>query len=179
MDGKSMFSRVKKRLSDISLNPYEKSLALAFLAALLLGLWLPQRIAVATSPSLEHRVFFLIHPKTGNIETGAYLVVKQHDTSFIKQGLNKDTDNLMKQVGCSPGQSLTKDVEGQFFCDDELLGKALITDSHGNLLPQFNYSGTVPDDSYFLIGSHPRSFDSKYFGFIHSDDILHKAVPLW
>jgi len=179
MGEKSMFNRIKKRISNIGLKPYEKSLALAFLAALLLGLWLPQRIAVATSPSLDHRVFFLVHGETGSIETGDYLVVKQHDTSFIKQGLNKDTDNLMKQVGCSPGQSLTKDVEGKFFCDDELLGKALITDSHGNLLPQFNYSGTVPDDSYFLIGSHPRSFDSKYFGFIHSDDILHKAVPLW
>jgi len=179
MDGKSIFSRVKKRLSDISLSPYEKSLALAFLAALLLGLWLPQYIAVATSPSLEHRVFFLVHAKTGSIETGTYLVVKQRDTSFIKQGLNKETDNLMKQVGCSPGQSLTKDVEGQFFCDDRFLGKALITESHGDSLPQFNYSGTVPDDSYFLVGSHPRSFDSKYFGFIHSDDIIHKAVPLW
>ncbi|MBU1057610.1 MAG: S26 family signal peptidase [Proteobacteria bacterium] len=179
MDGKSMFSRVKKRLSDISLDPYEKSLALAFLAALLLGLWLPQRIAVATSPSLNHRVFFLVHSKAGAIKTGDYLVVKQHDTSFIKQGLNKETDNLMKQVGCSPSQSLIRDVEGQFFCNDEFLGRSLITDSHGNPLPQFNYSGTVPDDSYFLIGSHPRSFDSKYFGFIHSDDILHKAVPLW
>ena len=174
-----MFNRIKKRISNIRLKPYEKSLALAFLAALLLGLWLPQRIAIATSPSLDRRVFFLVHPETGSIETGDYLVVKQHDTSFIKQGLNKETDILMKQVGCSPGQSLTRDTEGQFFCDNKFLGKTLVIDSHGNSLPQFNYSGTVPDDSYFLIGSHPRSFDSKYFGFIHSDDILHKAVPLW
>jgi conjugal transfer pilin signal peptidase TrbI len=174
-----MLSRVKKRISNIRLKPYEKSLAIAFLAALLLGLWLPQRIAIATSPSLDHRVFFLVHPEAGSIKTGDYLVVKQHDTSFIKQGLNKETDNLMKQVGCSPGQSLTRDMEGQFFCDNAFLGKSLVTDSRGNLLPQFNYNGTVSDDSYFLIGSHPRSFDSKYFGFIHSDDILHKAVPLW
>lgn len=179
MGGKSMFNRVKKKISSIRLNPYEKSLALAFLAALLLGLWLPQRIAVATSPSLDHRVFFLVHPGAGSIETGDYLVAKQHDTSFIKQGLNKETNNLIKQVGCSPGQSLTKDMEGKFFCGDKLLGEPLIRDSHGNLLPQFNYNGTVPDDSYFLVGSHPRSFDSKYFGFIHSGDILHKAVPLW
>jgi len=179
MDGKSMFSRIKKRISDISLNPYEKSLALAFLAALLLGLWLPQRIAVATSPSLEHRVFFLVHAKAGTIKTGDYLVVKQHDTPFIKRGLNKETDNLIKQVGCSPGQIVTRNEERQLFCDGRSLGTSLITDSQGNLLPQFNYSGTVPDDSYFLVGSHPRSFDSKYFGFIHSDDIVHKAFPLW
>jgi type IV secretory pathway protease TraF len=59
------------------------------------------------------------------------------------------------------------------------LGKALEQDSKGQTLPRFRYSGTVPAGSFFMVGANPRSFDSKYFGFIHVDEILYKALPLW
>ena len=157
----------------------EQAQALVFLAAILAGAWLPRRIIISTSPSLQHRVFFLTSVNIKKIKNGDYLVFRHTDTTFVHKGLNGDNDRLTKKVGCSPGETLTKDAEGQFFCGHQLLGKALRTDSQGRQLPSFQFLGLVPGNNYFMLGSNPRSFDSRYFGFVHADDILYKALPLW
>lgn len=30
-----------------------------------------------------------------------------------------------------------------------------------------------------MVGTHPRSYDSKYYGFIDVHEISHQALPLW
>jgi len=178
METKSISDSIGKKRLLQRLSKREKSIALMFLAALLAGLWLPPRIIVATSPSLNHRVFFLIKEKS-KIKTGDYLVFRHIKTTFVDSGLYKENNRLIKQVGCSPGETQTRDVNDRFFCEQKLLGKALTRDSKGRDLPQFNFIGPVPDDNFFMVGSNPRSFDSKYFGFIQADEILYKALPLW
>ena len=180
METKSISDSIGKKGLFQKLSNREISIALVFLAALLAGLWLPPRIIVSTSASLNHRIFFLTNAG-GKIKTGDYLVFrhKSETKTFVKRGLNKENDRLIKQVGCSPGETLTRDADNQFFCGQILLGKSLATDSKGRDLPQFNFTGPVPDNNYFMVGSNPRSFDSKYFGFIHADEILYKALPLW
>lgn len=160
------------------LNNREKTLAITVLAALLTGVWLPGRIIVSTSPSLDHRVFFLSRTK-GIIEKGDYLVFKHKETSFVRKGLNPDNDRFIKKVGCSPGEHLSMDPEKKFFCGERELGTALDSDSKGRALPLFEFTGPVPDNSYFMVGTNPRSFDSKYFGFVHADEILYKVLPIW
>ena len=157
----------------------EKTIALVILAALLVGAWLPARIIVSTSSSLKHRVFFLVPVHTKKIQTGDYLVFRHNDTTFVNKGLNSENDRLIKKVGCSPGEFLTSDADRLFTCNKRGVGKALDRDSSGRLLPQFEFNGPMPDNNFFMIGSNPRSFDSRYFGFIHADDILYKALPLW
>lgn len=159
-------------------NKQEKTLAVVVLAAVLIGSWLPGRIIISTSPSLAHRVFFLTHA-TNSIKNGDYLVFGLSDTNFIRKGLHPENDHLVKQVGCCHGDTLSTDNESNYFCGPKLLGTALKTDSTGRPLPHFDYSGPVPENSYFMVGENPRSFDSKYFGFIHAKDILYKAIPLW
>ena len=162
----------------LNLNSREKTLAIVVLAALLVGAWLPERIIVSTSPSLEHRLFFLT--RTNNeIKIGDYLVFRHEDTSFVHKGLARENNRMVKKVGCSPGNILSNDIERNYFCGQTQLGVALQTDSKGRSLPLFQFSGPVPEDSYFMVGTNPRSFDSKYFGFVHADDILYKAFPLW
>ncbi|MHB8810649.1 MAG: S26 family signal peptidase [Desulfobulbaceae bacterium] len=165
---KRLFRRLRGR---------EKAIALVVLAALLVGVWLPERIIVATSASLDYRVFFLVPASA--IKSGDYLVFRHSDATFVPQGLNRDNNRLIKRVGCGPGETLTSDGERQFFCNGILLATALDRDSKGQALPRFHYSGTVPAGSFFMVGSNPRSFDSKYFGFINVDEILYKALPLW
>ena len=169
---KKIFRKLGKR---------EKAIGIVVLAALLVGGWLPGRLAVSTSPSLQHRIFFLSQVKTENINNGDYLVIQHTDGSspFVRKGIKPDNNRLIKQVGCAPGMRLRRDMDRQFFCEDKLIGKALIKDSKGHLLPEFHFGGIVPDNSFFVVGSNPRSFDSKYFGFVHADDILYKALPLW
>jgi conjugal transfer pilin signal peptidase TrbI len=180
METKSISNSIGKKRLFQKLSNREISIALVFLAALLAGLWLPPRIIVATSASLNHRIFFLTKAG-GKIKTGDYLVFrhKSEIKTFVKRGLNKENDRLIKKVGCSPCETLTRDTDNRFFCGKMHLGKALTKDSDGRNLPQFNFIGPVPDNNYFMVGSNPRSFDSKYFGFIHADEILYKALPLW
>ena len=139
--------------------------------ALAIGFWLPGHISITLTPSLGHRVFLLTEPKNKNFKPGDYLL-------FHKQLEHADTDNLLKIVGCTPGQQLMV-KEGVTFCDKKYLGQALAQDSKGRKLPQFIFNGAVPADSLFMIGSHPRSYDSKYFGFIHAESVIKKAYPLW
>lgn len=160
-------------------NTREMSIAIVTLAALLTGLLLPTRIIVSTSPSLDHRLFFRTSHSLQEIRDGDYLVFRHPGTTFVRPGLYRQNQLFIKQVGCSPGETLRRDESDLFYCGQTLLGKALSQDSKGRNLPRFIFNGEVPESSFFMIGSHPRSFDSKYFGFIHADEITSKALPLW
>jgi len=99
-------------------------------------------------------------------------------TAFAKP-MDRKIDKIIKIVGCAPGETLIRNDQDEFFCNGVLLGKAIQKDSNGRVLPRFYYDGTVPADSYFMVGDNPRSFDSKYFGFINAEQILFKALPLF
>ncbi len=159
-------------------NRREQAVAIVFLAFILAGAWLPGRVTVATSGSLEHRVFFLL-PAPAKVELGDYLVFRHRDLSQVQQGLRADHDQMIKKVGCLPGDQLTMDAANHFFCNGRSLGQALEADSKDRPLPLFSFNGTVPTGKLFMIGTHPRSFDSKYFGFIDVHEISHQALPLW
>ncbi|WP_163336045.1 S26 family signal peptidase [Desulfopila sp. IMCC35008] len=169
---------LKTKTKIFRLNSREKTLVVVVLAALLVGLWLPERIIVSTSPSLKHRIFFLTRANS-EIKLGDYLVFRHKDSGFVQKGLDPANDRMIKKVGCRPGNILFTDVDRNSFCGQKLLGVALQTDSKGRSLPLFQFSGPVPENSYFMVGTNPRSFDSKYFGFVHADDILYKALPIW
>ena len=160
------------------LNRREQSVAIVFLAFILMGAWLPGRITVATSGSLDHRVFFLL-PAPAKVELGDYLVFRHQGLSQVQQGLRADHDQMIKKVGCLPGEQLTMNAANHFFCNGRPLGQALEADSKGRLLPRFSFNGPVPTDKLFMIGTHPRSYDSKYYGFIDVHEISHQALPLW
>ena len=160
------------------LNRREQSVAIVFLAFILMGAWLPGRITVATSGSLDHRVFFLL-PAPAKIELGDYLVFRHQGLSQVQQGLRADHDQMLKKVGCLPGEQLTTDYAHWFTCNGRPLGQALVADSKGRSLPRFSFDGLVPADKLFMVGTHPRSYDSKYFGFIDAHEIRHQALPLW
>lgn len=180
METRSLSSNCSQQVEtkNLRLNNREKTLAIVVLAALLVGTWLPERIIVSTSPSLKHRIFFLTRVNS-KIKLGDYLVFRHKDSDFVQKGLDPANDRMIKKVGCRPGDILSTDVERNYFCGQKLLGVALQTDRKGRSLPLFQFSGPVPEDSYFMVGTNPRSFDSKYFGFVHADDILYKALPIW
>ncbi|WP_306549135.1 S26 family signal peptidase [Desulfobulbus sp.] len=160
------------------LNLREQAVAIVFLAFILAGAWLPGRVTVATSGSLDHRLFFLL-PTPAKVELGDYLVFRHRDLSQVQLGLRADHDQMIKKVGCLPGEEMTLDAANHFFCNGRLLGQALEADSKGRPLPLFSFNGPVPADKLFMVGTHPRSYDSKYYGFIDVHEISHQALPLW
>ncbi len=140
-------------------------------ACLMLGFWLPGHLSVTLTPSLGYRVFFLARPTTANFREGDYLL-------FHKQLPLAPTDRLLKKVGCAAGHNLTVS-NGDYFCEADYLGHALPQDTKGTALPRFIFNGSVPAGRLFMVGTHPRSYDSRYFGFIHVGDVDKKAYPLW
>ena len=160
------------------LNRWEQTVAIVFLAFILVGAWLPCRITVATSGSLDQRVFFLL-PAPTKVELGDYLVFRHQGLPQVQPGLGAEHEQMIKQVGCLPGDKLTVDAANRFTCNGQMLGQALAADSKGRPLPQFLFNGQVPAGRLFMVGTHPRSYDSKYFGFIDATEIIYKALPLW
>lgn len=37
----------------------------------------------------------------------------------------------------------------------------------------------VPQDSYFALGTHERSYDSRFWGYLRKDQIVGRVIPLW
>ena len=149
------------------------------LSVVLLGLWLPSHLLVSTSPSLDHRVFLgRALDSQQEKRRGQYLVFSHSDGGHIHQGLHQGNDLLIKQVGCLPGEKLTIQ-NGQVSCQGIPLGEQLETDGQGRKLPRFAYDGIIQPGKYFMIGSHERSYDSRYFGFIDEQQFRYQALPLW
>lgn len=88
---------------------------------------------------------------------------------------DKDS-NFGKYVRCKEGQTLS--VKGlKYYCNNVFLGEAKRTDKDGNKVEQFIFNGVIPKDKFFVMGTHPRSFDSRYWGFVDRKDI--KGVSIW
>jgi conjugal transfer pilin signal peptidase TrbI len=37
----------------------------------------------------------------------------------------------------------------------------------------------VPRGRVWMMGTHPRSYDSRYWGYINSEQVIGRAIPLW
>ena len=160
------------------LTRHEKFVLVIVLCAVLVGTTLPGRLIVSTSPSLNHRIFFIMsatHLKTGDTVVFRHKIT---EPKLIKKTLNPNKDQFIKKIGCASGQTLRR-VDKMFYCESNWLVEVLAKDSKGDVLPQFKFAGVVPANNYFMVGDNPRSYDSRYFGYVHADEILYKALPIW
>lgn len=156
------------------------NLVVFLIALILLGLWIPSRFSLTVSKSLNHRLFFLSPwSDKGSIpvKEGSY-VLFEIDHPLIADLIKlTNTNRAIKRITCSPGSVLT--VENtEYFCDGRKLGKAKEYTSKGKRIDNFVFDGAIPKGSYFVMGDHPDSFDSRYFGFIENSDIMAIAYPI-
>ncbi|MEW6489589.1 MAG: S26 family signal peptidase [Thermodesulfobacteriota bacterium] len=139
-------------------------------------LWLPPRLCVTTTDSLRSRVFFLRDRGiAGEIGRGDYVRFERvHPWAGTSEPVS-----LLKEVGCGPGDELRVYATGDVYCNGDYLGWALAEDSEGNPLPLFRFDGVIPEGKLFVVGHHPRSWDSRYFGFVDVEEVLNRAYPLF
>jgi type IV secretory pathway protease TraF len=148
-----------------------------FLALYLLaGTFLFRHINVTNTPSLNTRVFFLrFDVDKARIAKGSYIVCRLPDAGFFR-----NPENLMvtKRVECADGQRL--DTRGRdFFCEGRYLGRGKEHTLNGKKAEIFSFNGRVPEGAFFVMGDHPNSFDSRYFGFVWRKDVKAIAYPLF
>jgi len=92
-------------------------------------------------------------------------------TAYFNKG-----EKFAKFVRCKEGDVLTtKNLE--YFCNDKFLGIAKTSDKNGKKVKPFVFNGIIAKDKFFVMGTHERSFDSRYWGFVDIKDI--KGVSLW
>ena len=71
---------------------------------------------------------------------------------------------LVKRLACQAGQQLTTVTNQQqchYLCDGDP-----VTTAHAHPEHHFVFNGIVPESHAFMVGDHPRSLDSRYFGLV-------------
>lgn len=161
------------RLAKLRLRPWQ-ALGL-FVAAVTVGLWLPEHLNVTITPSLGKRVFLMLgKPAADEVLRGDYVIfTESHPWSGVA------SSRMTKRVACQPGDYLRVTESRDYYCNEDYLGRSLTEDSAGTALPHFVYDGAVPAGHYFLSGGHPRSYDSRYYGLVTHDRFEQKVFPLF
>lgn len=149
---------------------------LAITVLLVAGTLIPYKISVTLTPSLKHRVYWLIR-NPDKVVRGDYVLFRHKELS-ARMGMKKSED-VMKILGCNEGDLLTVDAEKKFYCNGEYLVRAKDISLKGEQLQYFVFNGTIPKGVMFVMGQHKDSFDSRYFGFVDKSRILAKAYPIF
>jgi signal peptidase I len=135
--------------------------------------FLPFKLILVESKSLDIHVA-IYEPGRTDVNLGDIVVFRWVGHDPQNKGL-KDGMILVKKVGCMPGQKL--DVTRlQYFCDGKAGSMLMQKDSRGNPVQPFLYHGEIPDGKFFMVGTHPMSYDSKYWGFADKSQIIGKVV---
>ena len=149
---------------------------LALTALLSAGTMLPYKFSVTLTPSLKHRVYWLVR-NPERVVRGDYVLFRHRElTSLV--GMKKSED-VLKIVGCNEGELLTVDCQKRFYCNGDYLVRAKDVSLKGEPLRHFAFNGPVPAGFMFVMGQHRDSYDSRYFGFVEKSRIKAKAYPLF
>ena len=84
-----------------------------------------------------------------------------------------------KKVGCVSGDSLSVKWKKHYYCNGTYLGYAKDKSIKGNPVENFIHNGIIPEGMLFVIGDHPDSYDSKYFGFLRKENVKAIAYPIF
>jgi hypothetical protein len=144
------------------------------IALLLIMYFSPVRWAYAMHHSIDYNLVWWV-ADTEAWRDAEYVMVKWRGADPQHQGI-EDGMTLVKRVGCRPG-GLLSTREAMVYCDGVFLGIALRdVVSRDRKLTQFVFNGPVPTGKVYLIGDSADSYDSRYFGFVNTDQVFGRVV---
>ena len=149
---------------------YLIALGVVFVSLLLVH----QRLAVTVTPSLRYKVFYLKDRSGSEIRRGEYVLFNL-DNPVTRELSFKKT---IKQVACASGDHLSVN-DRDYYCNGLFIGRAKDISLRNEQVTNFVYCGEVPAGSLFVMGHHKDSYDSRYFGFISSNDVEKMAYPMF
>ena len=150
------------------------------------GAAIPEYFAVTITKSLNKRIYFINKGRQAEkLKTGDYVMfslLKSKRESDLPAKLVRMIEDdggylQIKRIGCSAGEEL-KNIGNEFYCKNKLIAKAKEYSLGGERLRNFEFSGKIPEGNMFLVGDHVDSYDSRYFGFIKTTDIIATLYPL-
>ncbi|MBP7796969.1 MAG: signal peptidase I [Elusimicrobiales bacterium] len=149
-------------------------IALIMIIFFYIGMRLPEKISITTTSSLNKRIFYLSSP-TKKFQKGQYIMITMHN-KYINNG---QPAKVIKKIGCAEGDIITIKYKNHYFCNGNFLGIAKEYSKNGEKVENFIYEGVIPEDTYFVIGDNPDSYDSRYYGFIRRNEIEKIAYPIF
>ena len=136
----------------------------------------PYRIGLVDSPSIYTKLVMYkkINPlgiKFDIIKDNLYIFEFPKDTSYYKKGTE-----FVKYAKCLPGDKLeVKNLK--YYCNGKYIDKARTKDSKGREVKPFVFNGIIPENKIFMYAPHPKSYDSRYWGFLDKNKI--KGIVIW
>lgn len=97
--------------------------------------------------------------------------------NYFKDKYTHYAKSLVKVIRCDEGERLEV-KEKEYYCNGELIGKAVWADRLGVPINNFVFNGVIPDNQAFVLGTHYRSYDSRYLGFINKSKIVREFRAL-
>jgi len=139
----------------------------------LAGWTLETHLMVTTSPSLKYRLYYRgeVAPKT--VHNGDYISFQRIDP--LINGGKKFA--ATKRAACVEGENL-KVVGFDYYCGVKYLGTGRDHLHDGRKLQHFVFNGPIPKGKFFAFGDHPDSYDSRYWGFLGTEEATERVIPL-
>lgn len=177
-----MFGRLP-RLTDDRRRFFRRSvigIAFAFLVFGQLASWFSQhyRIGIdqAEEPCLPWRVYLVTFGSGDQYKTGDYL-------AFVsKNGLmgpKFEGQMIAKQVAAVPGDRIEIRADQLYVNGKAYLGPMVLLPKLGLAPGAKDRIERVPEGKLFVVGTLPRAYDSRYWGFLDESRALGKITPIF
>ncbi|WP_267523577.1 S26 family signal peptidase [Campylobacter sp. MG1] len=169
---KKMPFKIKNKRKFILISFVSSVITLAlFYGLIALNSVLDYQITLVTSKSIDNT--FII-TKEFNLKANKESLLNKiivFDKANSPYGTSFKSKQLIKYVKCLENDILKVTSDKKYYCNDEFLGVAKDYDSEGKKLDNFVFNGAIPKNKIFVFGTHEKSYDSRYFGFIDINEI--------
>ncbi len=144
------------------------------------GFWFAQNYRIGIDPQLEKCIpgytFYLIDLNDKQVKRGETFAFRSKGV----EPLFEDGTWMVKFVRGVPGDHIEIDHEHNVKINDEVLSRGLFLSRELQVDPaRFLGRTTLQEHQFWLMGLTDRSFDSRYWGVVHEDQIVGRAYPLF
>lgn len=113
-------------------------------------------------------------------------ITKSDYFAFNSKGMGPfypDNTQVIKIASAMPGDLISVGesvrINHQKFGEMEHLKKGGKLYKMGKRLTEYTREETVPEGSIFALATHPRSYDSRYWGYVNEQQVIGRAIPLF
>lgn len=147
------------------------------IAALLLSAAVPvrERMIWNRTPSLPEGLYWRSDDAFGRGDIVALAAKSEAAQWAARHGFTGPDWPLLKEVAGMPGDLICRD-NAEIFINGKRAGTALSSAENGVLLPRWEGCRRLAAGEVFLMNTHPRSLDGRYFGVTRASEIDGRAI---
>jgi conjugal transfer pilin signal peptidase TrbI len=125
---------------------------------------------------LPWKWYFITIGRPDEIHRGDILVAIM---KYGRMGHGFDGQKITKIVFALPGDAFEVKNDLAYVNNQQVGRKMDLIEKLGKKPGSFDRKEIVPAGQFLLLGTEPRSFDGRYWGFVPENEIVAKAIPIW